>query len=160
MSRYHVDNRILGTGTQQNLSTTYKTLTAVLTPTSATRRGRCVALAVGADGAPNATDCQIIYAVQRVSSSAGTGGSVTPNPIFPSDVATAAISVTNYSTEGTYSLPIWIRALNQRASMQWVAQDTDAMLLWTQSTGVGLALMALSPTYAAPALGGVDYEDQ
>ena len=122
-------------------------------------RGRAVGIAIGADGAPNASDCQIVYAVQRQTAD-GTGSAATPNPIVPADVASRSSAKVNYTAEGTYTLPIWSRSLNQRASMQWVAQDTDAMLLWPATNLAGLALMALSPTYAAPALGGLDYEDQ
>lgn len=158
MSRYHTDNRMAGV--QQNLTTTYKTMLALYGVTASLCRGRTVALSVGADGAPNATDCQIVYAVQRQSTSGGTRSAATPNPIVPADVASRTGNGSNYTAEGTYTLPIWSRVLNQRASMQWVAQDNDAMLLWPATNDVGLAFMALSPTYAAPALIGVDYEDQ
>ena len=43
--------------------------------------------------------------------------------------------------------------------MQWSAPDTDAMLLWPATNLAGVVLLALSPTYAAPALGGIDYDD-
>ena len=157
MARYHVDNRMAGS--QQNLSTAYKSLTIIKAATATLCRGRAVALAVGADGAPNATDCQIVYAVQRQTAD-GTATAATPNPIVPGDVASRSVSAVNATAEGTYTLPIWSRSLNQRASMQWVAQDTDAMLLWPATNLAGLALMALSPTYASAALGGIDYEDQ
>lgn len=156
MSRYHVDNRMAGT--QQNLTTTYKTLVAVWGVTATLRRGRCVALQIGPDGAPNATDCQIVYTVQRQTAD-GTATSATPNPLFPADVASQMASKVNYTAEGTYTLPVWTRALNQRASMQWAAQDTDAMILWPATNLAGLALMALSPTYASPAEGVIEYED-
>jgi hypothetical protein len=156
MARYHVNNRMAGT--QQNLGTSYKTLVVVAGGITNTRRGRAVAIAVGADGAPNATDCQIIYAVQRHTAD-GTLTSATPNPLVPGDAATRAYAQVNATAEGTYSLPIWVRAINQRATMQWLSQDTDAMLLWPATYQSGLALMALSPTYAAPALGCIDYED-
>jgi len=158
MARYHTDNRLAGS--QQNLTTTYKTMLTLYGVTATLCRGRAVAIAIGADGAPNATDCQIVYAVQRQSTSGGTRTAGTPNPIVPADVASRSGNGLNYTAEGTYSLPIWSRVLNQRASMQWVAQDTDAMLLWPATADVGLAFMALSPTYASPALISVDYEDQ
>lgn len=158
MARYHVDNRM--TGTQQNLTTTYKTLTAVFATSATLCRGRVVGIAVGADGAPNATDCQIVYAVQRLSTTGGTATTAVANPIVPGDVASRSTCTVNYTAEGTYTLPIWARALNQRASMQWTAPDTDAALLWPATSFNGPALMALSPTYAAPALGGLETEDQ
>jgi hypothetical protein len=158
MARYHVDNRMAGV--QQNLTTTYKTAISVFGVTATLCRGRMVGLSVGADGAPNATDCQIVYAVQRQSTSGGTRSAATPNPIVPADVASRSGSGSNYTAEGTYTLPIWSRALNQRASMQWTAPDTDAALLWPATNDVGLVGVALSPTYAAPVLYGFDYEDQ
>ena len=158
MARYHADNRMAGT--QQNLSTTYKTLIEVHGVTATLCRGRATQISIGADGAPNATDCQIVYTIQRITA-AGTGGAaVTPNPIVPADVASRSGSRANETAEGTYTLPIWSRSLNQRASMQWAAPDTDAMLLWPATNLAGVVLLALSPTYAAPALGGIDYEDQ
>ncbi len=156
MSRYYFDNRFAGS--QQNLSTTAKTLSAVWSLTATLRRGRCVALSVGADGAPNATDCQIVYQVQRQTAD-GTATAATPNPRFPADAATSMGAKVNYTAEGTYSLIQWARSLNQRASMQWAAQDVDAMILWPATNLSGLALVALSPTYAAAALGGIEYED-
>jgi hypothetical protein len=165
MARYHVDNRMAGS--EQAVTTTYKTLVSVVASSAPIlRRGRCVAIAVGADGAPNATDCQIVWTVQRITvNPGGTGGTTaTPNPIVPADSASSMFSQVNFTSEGTYTLPIWTRCLNQRASMQWVAQDTDAMLLWpatatASSNGNGLVFLVLSPTYASGALTGVEYED-
>jgi hypothetical protein len=157
MARYHVDNRFAGT--QQVLTTTYKTLASVFATSATLCRGRVVGIAIGADGAPNATDCQIVYAVQRQTTD-GTATSATANPIVPADVASRSTCKVNYTAEGTYTLPIWSRALNQRSSMQWTAPDTDASLLWPATSFNGVALMALSPTYADKALGGVEYEDQ
>jgi hypothetical protein len=156
MSRYYFDNRF--GGTQQNLTTTPKTLAALWAVTANLRRGRAVALSVGPDGAPNATDCQIVYQVQRQTAD-GTATAATPNPRVPADSASAMTAKVNYTVEGTYTLPQWVRSLNQRASMQWAAQDVDAMILWAATNLAGLALTALSPTYAAPALGGIEYED-
>ena len=50
MARYYVDNRFAGA--QQAITTTYKTQTVVYSNTGVLRRGRCVTLSVGADGAP------------------------------------------------------------------------------------------------------------
>lgn len=157
MSRYHVDNRFAGT--QQNLTTGYKTAVA-LTASNATllRRGRCTSFMVGADGAPNATDCQIVYAIQR-QTAAGTSTAATPNPVVPADAVSLQVASVNFTAEGTYTLPIESLSLNQRASQRWVAQDQDAMLLWPATNLAGFAFMALSPTYAAPVLISVDYED-
>lgn len=160
MARYHLDSRQAGTGA--NLTTaTYKTSVAVWAVTATLCRGRAVGVAIGTDGAPNATDCQIVYAVQRQTAD-GTGTSQAGAPLIPGDVASRSTSKVNYSIEPTYSGIIWARVLNQRASMQWTAPDIDAALSWPATNLAGLALGAMSPTsssYAGAAFGCVDYED-
>jgi len=156
MARFHVDNRM--TNAQQALTTTFKTQVQVWSATATLCRGRAVALQMGPDGAPNATDCQIVYNVQRATAD-GTSTVFTPNPINPADVASRMVAHNAYTAEGTYALPIFSRSLNQRASMQWAAQDTDAMLQWAATNLVGLALLALSPTYATNVLFGMEYDD-
>lgn len=157
MARYHFDNRFAGS--QQPMSSAYKTACAVWSSTATqARRGRCVGITVGADGAPNATDCQIIWQVQRQTAD-GTSTAATPNPIVPADTASLQVAHVNYTAEGTYTLPVWGRPLNQRASMQWMAPDLDAAILWPATNLAGLAFMALSPTYTGNFLIVVEYED-
>lgn len=158
MARYHVDNDF--GGTKQNLSTSYKSLATVFAATATLCRGRAVGLAVAPVGAPNATDCNIIYTVQRQTAD-GTGTSATPNPLIPGDVASRSTSKVNYTIEGTYTLPIWSRSLNQRSSMQWLAPDVDAALAWPATNAAGLALLAkgADATFTTTAFGGIDYED-
>ncbi len=159
MARYHVDNRF--TLTQQNLTTTFKTLVATYTTSGSLTRGRVVALSVGADGTPNASDCAIVYAVARYSTSTGTGNAVTPEKNDAADAATRVLSKANYSSEPTYTSTAlqWSRALNQRASMQWNAPDLDAAIRWAATADAGVVLVALSPTYTATAAGGIDFEE-
>lgn len=159
MARYHVDNDF--GGTKQNLSTGYKTLTALWAVTATLCRGRAVGLAVAPVGAPNATDCNIIYAVQRQTADGTATATATPNPIIPGDVASRSVSKVNYTAEGTYTLPIWARSLNQRTSMQWLAPDIDAMLAWPATNLAGLACVAkgADSTFTTTAFFGLDYED-
>jgi hypothetical protein len=159
MARYHVDNR-LG-GSQQNISTTFKTAVAMFSSSNATCRGRCVGIAMALDGAPNATDCQVVYAVERMTAG-GTGINVTPNPTDSADQAARTTTQVNFSSEPTYTANtthIFLRVLNQRASMQWNAQDTDAMLKWPTTVTNGLAIVALSPTVAVPVGIGAEFEE-
>lgn len=156
MARYHTDNRM--TNAQQALTTTFKTQVQIWSATATLRRGRAVALQVGPDGAPNATDCQIVYNVQRATAD-GTSTLVVPAPLFPGDVASGMVAHNAYTAEGTYASVLWSRSLNQRASMQWAAQDDQAMLLWPAINLNGLALLALSPTYAGNVLFGMEHED-
>lgn len=159
MARYHVDNRIAGV--QQNITTTFKTSLTLFSATGATCRGRAVSLSVGADGAPNATDCQIVYAVMRQTTTSGTRSAETPLPLDPADVASRTGSGANYTAEPTYAATsaLWSRALNQRASMQWVAPDQDAGLRWPSTSDNGLAFVALSPTYASPVHISAEFEE-
>jgi hypothetical protein len=65
--KYEVNNRLAGT--QQNISTTYgatSVAVSVFGTTGALVRGKLVEYAFGADGAPNASDCQIVYDVSRM----------------------------------------------------------------------------------------------
>lgn len=156
MARYHVDNRFAGT--QQALSTTYKTQVTITALTATLCRGRMVAMSYSPDSVPNSTDCNIVYTIQR-QTAAGTATAATPNPIFPADVASRSGAFVNYTIEGTYTLPIFSRTLNQRASQQWAAQDVDAMLLWPATNIAGLAGVALSPTFNTAVFYGFDYED-
>jgi len=158
MPRFHADGRFAGS--QQPLTTTMKTQTLIYTTSNSLIRGRCVEIAVGADGAPNSTDCQIVYAIQRYTTTSGTGTAATPNPKDPADAATIHLSKVNFTAEPTYSgtLIVWSRALNQRASMQWVAPDQDAGLRWAATADVGLGAVALSPTYTGNVLAGLDWE--
>lgn len=151
MPLYSVSNRLAGT--QQNLTTTYKTIVALTAATATLKRGKLMEIAFGADGAPNATDCQIVYDVSR-QTAAGTSTGATPNPKDPADVAAGTVASVNFTAEGTITAnsSLWNKALNQRASQIWYARDEANALIWPATNLAGLACRALSPTYAAPVL--------
>ena len=111
-------------------------------------------------GTPNATDCNIIYAVNRQTNT-GLASVATPNPIFPSDAASVSFAQVNFTSEPTVNATstIWMRSLNQRASMQWTAPDQDANLLWPATASAGLVGMSLSTTYNDIAFWGFEFED-
>jgi hypothetical protein len=159
MSRYHVDNRTAGT--QQAITTTAKTqIVLAAIATVQVCRGRVVALAYGPDSVPNATDCNIVYQVQRQSAiGSGAGSAATATLIDPGDAVSKSSAIVNYTVEGTYAGPIFTRALNQRASQQWAAQDNDAMLRWAATAALGLTMTALSPTFTTAVFFGADFED-
>jgi hypothetical protein len=117
-------------------------------------------LEVGADGAPNATDCQIVYDVVR-ETAVGTGVASTPNPLFPVDVASRQLNKINDTIEPTIASPplsLLAIALNQRASQRWIAAPGKE-LLFPATNGNGAACRALSPTYASFVLVTVFYDD-
>jgi hypothetical protein len=161
MARYHADTTM--GGTPQALSSTVKSLISVCAQTTGLCRGRAVGISVGPSGPPSTTDCNVIFTILR-QTVAGTGGAtLTANPIVPGDVASRSVALANFTAEGTTALCIWARALNQRSSMQWVGQDTDANLLWpaTNPQGIcGQAIVMTGSAYVGPGFFGIDYEDQ
>lgn len=152
MAIYVVNNTTAGT--QQNLSTSYKTMIAVTAATGATtlRRGWVYEFEVGADGVPNATDCPILYNVQ-VQTAAGTITSATANPVDVGGGDAAALLTygVNASAEGTYSAAssVFYMPLNQRASQRWIARDEKSALIVPAVNLKGFAMTAKSPDYAS-----------
>lgn len=157
MARYSTNNRLAGT--QQSLTTTFKTQLSLTAATATLCRGQIVELAYGADGAPNATDCQIVYDVSA-QTAAGTSTSATPNKDNPADVASRTVASVNFTAEGTITAAssVWTRVLNQRASQQWYA-NPGSELIWPATNLSGLAFRALSPTYASNVLVEAKHDD-
>lgn len=160
MARYHVDNRMVGS--QQALAAAFKTSVSVFNASGGVgSRGRIVAISMGLDGAPNATDTQIIFMVERMTAD-GTGTVATPAPSTPEDVAARVTSKVNYTAEGTYATNQFLRVLNQRASMQWNAQDVDAMIKFASNpAATGLVVVGsggATPVTAPPGV-GVEFEE-
>lgn len=158
MAIYTVNNRLAGT--QQSLAATFKTIVGLNAATATLRRGRLWAMIMGADGAPNATDCQIVYDISRMTA-AGTGTAATPTAPDGTAVTSDAVATVNYTAEPTVTGASSLKAfaLNQRASQTWRAFDKDECLVWPATNLAGLVLRALSPTYAANALVHADFED-
>lgn len=156
MAFYTVHNR-LG-GTQQNLGATFKTIVNIVG--AATFRTRLWEVDVGPDGAPNATDCQIVYDIaNKDATTAGTGTAVTPNKTNPADRAASLVVNANYTAEPTTFTSSLSLALNQRASQRWIAYGPDQTLVMAATASLGLGVRALSPTYAAPVLVSAMYEE-
>ena len=89
MSNYSVTNSTLGgTGTQQAMTTTYKTLCCAYASTTGTtalvRRGKVYDLLVGTNGTP--ADNYVEWSVGRLTAPS-TGSIVTANPLDPADSA-------------------------------------------------------------------------
>lgn len=161
MAYFSVPN-VLG-GTQQNLSSTFKSLCVAYGTTGALCRGKIMELGVGMVGAPNATDCNVEFDVSpmtAVGSIAGTAA--TPQPRDTGGganfvaLSTAKINITTEPTV-TASASVWYRVMNQRGSYQWVARDEYAGLAWAATAGVGLVLRARSATFADKTAGEIDF---
>jgi hypothetical protein len=157
MARYSANNRM--SGTQQALSTSYKTLVNIVGAT--TFRVRLWELTMGADGAPNATDCQIVWDIaNKDATTAGTASAnITPQKTNPADRAATLTVSGNFTAEPTTFTPYLTMALNQRASQRWVAFDQDSAIVMAATASIGLGVRALSPTYASNGLADVIYEE-
>lgn len=150
MALYSINNRLAGT--QQNLTTTFKTIMSLTAATGAAtlKRGWIYEWEVGADGAPNATDCAIVYDWSR-QTAAGTSTSATPNPLDSADTAAGLVCTVNFTAEGTITAASSLAsiALNQRNSQRWIARDEKSAMIIPATNLAGIAARALSPTYAS-----------
>jgi hypothetical protein len=150
MGIYSTNNR-LG-GTQQVLTTTYKTIVALTAATASLRRAQVVDIMFGTDGTLSATDCAVVYDVSR-QTGAGTSTVVTPVALNPADAACDTVANVNFTAEGTITATssLLTIALNQRASSRWFALPGSEMIIPATNLA-GLALRALSPTYVSTVL--------
>lgn len=159
MAKYQTHTRLATTPNQTNVTTTFKTMVEIKAATATLCRGQVYEVNVGADGAPNATDCQIIYDWSRCTV-AGTGVASTPVALNPADVATRAACQINLTIEGTVTAnsSVLELGLNQRASQRWIAAP-GSELVWPATNANGIVARALSPVYPAPVMVSELYDD-
>lgn len=149
MALYATSNK-LG-GTQQVLAASPgKTLVNItaLTGAATLKRGWIYEWEVGADGAPNATDCAITWEFIR-NSTVGTGTAVTPSPLDTADTAAGLVATANHTAEPTMGVSLMAVALNQRNSQRWIARDEKSAMIIPATTVNGVGCRAYSPTYAS-----------
>lgn len=118
MAGYAASN-LLG-GTQQAMTTSYKTLLTTLSQTSGLRRHRIVEFIFGTDG--TAADNAMVCDVSRVTAE-GTATSITPNKIDPADGSPSFAANANHTAEPTVTSNSRVAGwgFNQRATQRWVA---------------------------------------
>lgn len=138
-------------GTQQAMTTTYKTLAAITAATGATtlRRGFIYDLMFGTDGTP--ADNAIVYKADR-QTTVGTGTSATPSPLDPGDAAGLLVGTVNHTIEPTVtSATLLVEiAMNQRASYRWVAAPGGELVIPATNVA-GIGARAKSPAYTGTA---------
>lgn len=158
MAKYALHNRLAGT--QQVMTTTFKTVTQLSAATATLRRASISEIMIGADSVPNATDCPITYDVSR-STTIGTGTAGTPTKADEADAASDTVGTLNHTAEPTITAAssLWSIALNQRASQRWVARDGDELIIPAVNLN-GIALRALSPVYVGFVLGHFGFSDR
>lgn len=153
MSAYNTNNDLAGS--QQNLSSSYKTIVTALAGATP-RRGHVYDLIFGADGTP--ADNALILNVCRMTADDGTKTNATPNPIDPADPAFTGLSRVNFSAEGTVATLLLTYTINQRATFEWAAAP-DSELVYPATANNGLAVRAKSPAYTSTVLAGVHVEE-
>ncbi len=155
MASYHVDNGLAGT--QQSMTTTYKTL---LEGTSATYRWYINGFNVGAAGLPSSTDCELVTDISRITAS-GTGTATTALPLDPADAASPTTWKGNMTIESgsiTATSSVAYVSMNQRATYSWQTNDRSQMLIAPVTASNGFVLRTKSSTYTNTVGGTIYYQ--
>lgn len=138
-------------GTQQAMTTTYKTLASLTAATGATtlRRAMIYDLMFGTDGTP--ADNAMVYKVDR-QTTVGTGTAATPSPLDSQDAAALITATVNHTIEPTVTAATQLVeiAMNQRASYRWVAAPGGELVVPATNVA-GLGARAKSPAYTGTA---------
>ena len=153
MARYALTNS--SAGTQQAMTTTYKTLWGLTAATGATtlRRVWLYDCMFGADGTP--ADNVLTYALGR-QSTVGTGTAAAAAPLDVPDAVALITETVNHTAEPTPGVTLLDIPVNQRASYRWVAAPGGELVVpATDVTGIGAK--AKSPAYTGTALSTVHF---
>lgn len=139
---YHCSND--QAGTQQNLSTSYKTLASILAAASAQRRGMITSIYAAANGAPSVSN-NVVIDLSSMTANDGTGSSITPTKSDQADAAAAATTKANYTVEGTIGSAGFLhREINQLVAYEW--EDEVSGYIWPATANTGFALRAKGQT--------------
>lgn len=141
----------LNAGSQQALTTVFKTILSLNAQTASLRRGKVYDILIGTDGTP--ADQVLDWDMSRMTG-AGTATSTTPNPNDPADTAALSAGFANYTAEPTVtaSSSVFAIGVNQRASYRWVAAPGNELVFPATNLN-GLVLRARSPGYTGTATG-------
>lgn len=154
MGIYATNNQLAGT--EQNMSSAYKTLVNVYATSGSLRRGKVNMFAVGTDGA--AANNSMVFDISRMTAE-GTATTVTPNPLDPADVACLATSKANHTAEPTVtaSSSLFNDGINQQLSYVWQAVPDRGELIYPATASNGLVLRAKSGAYTSTATGHLQF---
>lgn len=156
MANYSVSSA--SAGTQQALTTTYKTLLSLtsLTGASTLRRGWIYDIEFGADGTP--ADNVLTFKVDR-QTTVGTGTAATAAPLDAADVAALLVSTVNHTAEpGTVNNTLIEIPVNQRSSYRWVTlPGSGAELVVPATTVNGIGCRAKSPAYTGTGIARIHF---
>lgn len=157
MANYAVTNS--NAGTQQSLSSSYKSLIGVnAASATALRRIKVYDLLFGTTGTP--ADNYVTWDVSRMTA-AGTGTSTTPTILDPADSAALTVATSNYTVEPTVTAASSLLnvGVNQRASYRWVAAP-GSELVAPATNLAGFVVRALSGGYTGTASASMMFQEQ
>lgn len=156
-------NTLLG-GTPQNIGTTFAAATgsqATVTAATATlRRNQIIDVSFGPSGAPNSTDCTILYDVSRCTT-VGTGGSaVVATPNDPTASASGTVVTANQTAAPTTTAAssLYSGGFSQRASQRIVLRE-DEFWIGPATNVAGTVYRAQSATYASTIAWQIYFQD-
>ncbi len=157
MARYNLANNDIAINSQQNMTTTYKSLVQINAATGATtlRRGWIYDISVGVDGTP--ADNVMNWIVNR-NSTQGTGTTHVPAPLDGGDAACLLAGRVNHTIEPTVTDQTGLLqvACNQRASYRWVAAPGGEFIVPAVDVN-GIGVRAKSPAYASTATASMSF---
>ena len=158
MAKFTFNNEMAGT--QQAISTSYKTLGSVTALTATLCRGRVFELMFGTAGTP--ADNSYVFDMSR-QTAAGTATAATEVPLDPADgspTISRSDCFVNYTGEGTITAAssVFMLPINQRASYRWIASP-GGELYWPATNVAGFAFRAKSAAGTAIAGMTMYYED-
>jgi hypothetical protein len=149
MPIYKVSN--LNAGSEQSLTSSFKTLLGINAATGATtlRRGWLTEFTIGQDAAPSTTDGPVVYSIDTMTA-AGTGSALTPST-DDSDAAALLVYTANYTAEPTVTANSnqWAMPLNQRQSWRVQFRDNISSIIVPAVNLKGPVVRAKSPTASA-----------
>lgn len=160
MALYSVNNTLAGT--QQAMTTTFKTQTMINAITASLRRAFIFELDIGADGLPNATDCAIVWDLSATVTAVGTATALTPLALDQADAASGTAGNGNHTAEPTMTATSsrWALAANQRGTYRWVVSPGGPGEIVVPATNlVGFALRAKSTTYASTGVATIMFRE-
>ena len=155
MALYSINNS--NAGTQQSLSSSYKSLVILTEATATLRRFKIYDVLIGTDGTP--ADNTVDWDISR-QTAAGTATASTPVALDPADTAAGTVGAVNATAEGTItaSSSVFFVGVNQRASYRWVAAP-GSELVAPATNLAGFALRAKSPGYTGTATGTLYFQE-
>lgn len=150
-------NNALG-GSQQNISSTYKTILYVTAAAASPRRGKVYDILVGTNGTP--ADNYMEYDISRQTAS-GTASVITVNALDPADSNFTSLAAANATGEGTITAnsSVFYVGVNQRASYRWVAAP-GSELVFPATANNGFAQRTRSGGYTSTVTSAMLVQEQ